>query len=53
MLGLVGLLSEEELINLIYEVLTPIGYDLMVTPKEIDFLIEKLSDVISYGINQT
>ena len=53
LLGLVGLLSEEELTNLIYEVLTPIGYDLMVTPKEIDFLIEKLSDVISYGINQT
>lgn len=53
LLGLVGLLNEEELMNLIYEVLTPIGYDLMVTPKEIDFLIEKLSDVISYGINQT
>ena len=53
LLGLVGLLSEEELTNLIYEVLTPIGYDLMVTPKEIDFLIEKLSDVISYGINHT
>lgn len=53
LLGLVGLLNEEELMNLIYEVLTPIGYDLIVTPKEIDFLIEKLSDVISYGINQT
>ena len=41
LLGLVGLLNEDELINLIYEVLTPIGHDLMVTPKEIDFLIEK------------
>lgn len=53
LLGLVGLLSEEELINLTYEVLTPIGYNLMVTPKEVDFIIEKLSDVISYGVNNT
>ncbi len=53
LLGLVGLLSEEELINLIYEVLTPTGYDLMVTPKEIDFVIEKLSDILSYGINHS
>lgn len=53
LLGLVGSLSEEELINLTYEVLTPIGYNLMVTPKEVDFMIEKLSDVISYGINHS
>ena len=51
LLGLVGLLSEKELISLTYEVLTPIGYNLMVTPKEIDFIIERLSEVISYGIN--
>ena len=53
LLGLVGLLNEGELINLTYEVLTPIGYNLMVTPKEVDFVIEKLSDVISYGINHS
>lgn len=52
-LGLVGLLSERELVLLTDEVLTPIGYNLMVTPKEIDFVIEKLSDVISYGINHS
>lgn len=52
-LGLVGLLSKEELTSLTYEVLTPIGYNLMVTPKEVDFIIEKLSDVISYGINNS
>lgn len=52
-LGLVGLLSEDELVSLTYEVLTPIGYNLMVTPKEVDFVIEKLSDVISYGINHS
>ncbi len=53
LLGLVGTLSSEELKNLIYEVLTPIGYNLMVTPKEVDFVIEKLSDIISYGINNS
>ena len=52
-LGIVGTLSNEELLKLTYEVLTPIGYNLMVTPKEIDFVIDKLSDVISYGINHT
>lgn len=53
LLGLVGTLSEEELINLTYEVLNPIGYNLMVTPKEVDFIIEKLSEIISYGINHS
>lgn len=53
LLGLVGLLNEKELSELIYEVLTPIGYNLMVTPKEVDFVIEKLSEVISYGINHS
>lgn len=52
-LGLVGELEDNDLRMLIYEVLSPIGYDLMVTPKEIDFVIEKLSDVISYGINHS
>ena len=51
LLGLIGTLNNEELLNLTYEVLTPIGYNLMVTPKEVDFVIEKLSDIISYGIN--
>lgn len=53
LLGLVGLLSEKELSSLTYEVLTPIGYNLMVTPKEVDFVVEKLSEVLSYGINHT
>lgn len=52
-LGLVGTLSEEETKRLIFEVLTPIGYNLMVTPKEEDFLIEKLSNVIAGGINKS
>ena len=52
-LGLVGSLSKNDLINLTYEVLTPIGYNLMVTPKEIDFVMDNLSEVISYGINNS
>lgn len=52
-LGLIGTLSKEELEKLVLEVLTPIGYNLMVTPKEVDFIIKKLSDIISYAINHT
>lgn len=52
LLGLVGLLDEKEVKQLIFEVLTPIGYNLMVTPKEIDFIVDKLADVIGNGINK-
>ena len=52
LLGMVGSLTEEEQKQLFYEVLTPIGYNMIVTPKEIDFLIEKLSEVIGHGINE-
>ena len=50
--GIIGTLSNNEFKELIYEVLTPIGYNMMVTPKEIDFVIEKLSDIIGNGINK-
>lgn len=50
-LGQVGLLTEEETRELIFEVLTPIGYNMMVTPKEIDFLIDKLAIIIGKSIN--
>ena len=50
--GIVGSLGDDEVKQLIFEVLSPIGYNLMVTPKEVDFLIEKLSDIIGNGINQ-
>lgn len=52
LLGLIGKLNEDEVRELIYEVLTPIGYNLMVTPKEIDFTIKKLSKILSNGINK-
>ena len=52
LLGLVGSLNNDEVRQLIAEVLNPIGYNFIVTPKEIDFLIVKLSDVISEGLNR-
>jgi len=52
LLGLVGTLTEEEIKLLIQDVLTPIGYDLMVTPKEIDFTINELGEVISNSLNK-
>lgn len=52
LLGLVGNLTEEEIKELIKETLTPIGYNFMVTPKEIDFIILKLCDIIGNGLNE-
>lgn len=51
--GLLGELNNDELLKLTYEVLEPTGYNLMVTPKEVDFIMEKLSDIVSYAINHT
>lgn len=51
--GIIGDLSESETKSLIYEVLSPIDYNLMVTPKEVDFLVNKLSKLIGEGINLT
>ena len=39
LLGIVGTLEENEVKQLLFEVLTPIGFNLMVTPKEVDFLV--------------
>ena len=52
LLGIIGSLGDEEIKQLIFEVLTPIGYNLMVTPKEVDFIMIKLSEVIGNGINK-
>ena len=51
-LGEIGALSDEEVKELIFEVLTPIGYNMMVTPKEIDFVIDKTSEVLANAINK-
>ena len=51
--GLIGNLNEDEVKSLVGEVLNPIGYNMIVTPKEIDFVIKKLSNIISNGINNS
>lgn len=50
-LGIVGTLSDEEKRSLISEVLTPIGHNLMVTPKEVDVFIEDMANLLANGIN--
>jgi len=52
LMGIIGSLNEDEIKQLLTEVLSPIGYNLMVTTKEIDFIIENLSQILGYGINQ-
>ena len=49
--GLFGGLNEYEKISLINEVLRNINLDLIVTPSEIDFLIDKLASLIACSIN--
>lgn len=51
--GILGSLEENEKKELICEVLNSIQYNLIVTPKEIDFLIDCLSEVISSAINHS
>lgn len=44
-------LQEDDKYNMIKEILTPEEYNFIVTPKEIDALIEKMKDVVARGIN--
>lgn len=50
-LGMVGTLEEDEKRKLIYEVLTPLGHNLMVTPKEVDVFIEDMANLLANGLN--
>lgn len=50
-LGIVGTLPEEEKRKLIYEVLSPLGHNLMVTPKEVDVFIEDMANLVANGLN--
>ena len=49
--GLFGTLSDSDKKSLINEVLNGLDYNFIVTPKEVDFQIDRLSSVISSGIN--
>ncbi len=53
LLGIVGTLTDEELMKLVIEVLNPIDYNFMVTPKEIDFLVDKMALLIGKGLNKS
>lgn len=50
-LGIVGNLTEEEKRSLLTEVLSPIGHNLMVTPKEVDGFMIDMANVLARGIN--
>ena len=51
-LGMIGELSDNDKKSLIDEVLTSVNYNFIVTPKEVDFVIDKLSSIIGNGINK-
>jgi spore protease len=50
-LGIVGTLPDDEKRKLIYEVLSPLGHNLMVTPKEVDVFIEDMANLVASGLN--
>ncbi|MGJ7921434.1 GPR endopeptidase [Neobacillus sp. LXY-4] len=50
-LGMIGVLPDEEKRKLIYEVLSPLGHNLMVTPKEVDVFIEDMANLLANGLN--
>ncbi|EIJ78939.1 germination protease [Bacillus methanolicus PB1] len=50
-LGIVGTLPDEEKRKLIHEVLSPLGHNLMVTPKEVDVFIEDMANLLATGLN--
>lgn len=52
-LGMIGTLEEEEKRKLISEVLSPLGHNLMVTPKEVDVFIEDMANLIANGLNSS
>ena len=51
--GILGTLTNENKLSLINEVLRNINYNMIVTPKEIDFLIDNLSKTIATSINKS
>lgn len=50
-LGMVGMLSDEEKRALIKDVLTPIGHNMMVTPKEVDGFMKDMANLLASGVN--
>jgi spore protease len=50
-LGLLSSLTETERLEMVKEVLDPLGHNLLVTPKEIDQFIEDMAHLIAGGLN--
>lgn len=50
--GMLGELDDDTKKELIGEVLDSLDYNLIVTPKEIDFLVEKLSKIVATGLDK-
>lgn len=49
--GLLHQMEENERLQLVREVLNPLGHDLLVTPKEVDQFIEDIANIIASGLN--
>ncbi|WP_274651953.1 GPR endopeptidase [Paenibacillus humicola] len=49
--GLINQMPENERLQLVREALGPLGYDLLVTPKEIDQFIEDIANIVASGLN--
>lgn len=50
-MGMIGSLTEDEKRSLIESVLSPLGHNYIVTPKEVDAFIENMSHLLAAGIN--
>ncbi|RAV21811.1 GPR endopeptidase [Paenibacillus contaminans] len=50
-MGMLDGMPENERLQLVREVLNPVGHDLLVTPKEIDQFIEDIANIIASGLN--
>lgn len=53
LVGLLGELTDAQQKDLINEVLSALNYNFIVTPKEVDFQIERLASIVSSGINRS
>lgn len=51
-LGYIGLLTDNNLRTLIWEVLSPINADMIVTTKDIDFIMDKNAKLLGKALNQ-
>ena len=51
LLGHVGSLEQEELESLLYEILTPVDRNFVMSDKQIDETVEKVSSILSKALN--